>query len=199
MNPKNYRYYTYIRPVLRNKVVKTYSSLVFSLIAVAVFGVFALKPTFSTIIQLQTEINQQHQVLDQITTKVNNLATARKNYQQIPAEKINRLDNLIPNQTALSNIVIDLDGISQLFQVTVSGINVKPLPIIGPTHIPTKDSKVAKVEFSFNAQGAYSQLVSFIDSLQTYDRLMTINSVTITKNNAGTLIMNVSGEAYFIK
>jgi hypothetical protein len=53
------RYRVKINPIVQNKTVQSYSSLSFSLVAVIIFGIFAIKPTVQNIVDLQKQIDTQ--------------------------------------------------------------------------------------------------------------------------------------------
>ena len=105
MDPKHSRYYTFIKPIFRNKAVRTYSSLVFSILTITFFGVFALKPTLSTIVSLQKSIVEQQQLLDKVTKKADDLSLGRQNYDAIDPQVKLKLISLLPNSTTLPGLI----------------------------------------------------------------------------------------------
>ena len=67
------KYYTYIQPLARHPVIKTYGSTIFSLIVITFFIFYAIKPTIETILILQKKLVDSTTVLEQVNLKARNL------------------------------------------------------------------------------------------------------------------------------
>lgn len=199
MNPQYSRYYTYIKPILKNKIVRTYSSLIFSLITVTIFSLFAIKPTLSTIISLQKSIIEQQQVLDKITTKVEGLSQGRKNYEAIDQKAKVNLISLMPNSTQLPNLIDTISSLAINYQASISGVQIQPIDLEGPPSIISKEAIIKEIDFTFNTRGSYQQMVGLLNSLAQLNRLINIQSVNFNKPIEGPLIMTVNAKAYFFK
>lgn len=199
MKPQYSRYYTYIKPILKNRLVRTYSSLVFSLITVTIFSLFAIKPTLSTIIALQKSIDEQQVIFNKITTKVDNLAAGRKNYEQInQAIKVN-LISLMPSSTSLPNLMETLQALASTHDASISGVQIQPIDLEGPPVRISKQALVREIDFTFNTQGSYQQMVGILNSISFLNRLINLQSVNFSKQIDGPLIMTVNARAYFFK
>lgn len=193
------RYYTYIKPFLKNKAVQTYSSLVFSIIVITFFSLFAVKPTLSTIVSLQKSITEQQQILEKVSTKGENLSLGRQNYETLEENiKIN-LITLIPNSTSLPNIINNLNQLAQNYEASVSGLQVQPIELVGNPQKLNKNSSLQEINFSFNVSGNYGELLDFLNNLANLRRLIDIQSVNFTKLADGPLVMSVQAKAYFFK
>lgn len=198
MNPRFSRYYTYIKPILRNTTVKTYSPIVFSIVTMFIFGLFAVKPTISTIISLQKSIQEQKQVLEKLTTKAENLSLGKSNYQNIdPATKI-ALNNLLPDKTDLPTLIDDLASLSNGLEASVSGLQFQPVNLVGQPVKLKKDAKLQRVDFTYNLQGTYPQFNEFLNRLANSKRLISVQSVTITRSGETGLLMSLNANAYFL-
>jgi len=75
------RYFTYIKPLARLPIIKTYGPAIFSLLTMSVFIVFAIKPTIETILVLQKQLADSDKIVAQINEKTDNLSKGRENYQ----------------------------------------------------------------------------------------------------------------------
>ncbi len=199
MEPKFSRYYTYIKPVVKNKYVRTYSSFVFSLITISFFTYFALKPTISTIISLQKSINEQQDIYNKITQKRRDLETARNNYLKIPPEVKDRIFKLLPNSTSVPPLVDDLNTVAILNQATLSAIQVDETELVGEPEQITKDNTLKELNVSITATGTYSQLMGILKSLSSSNRLVKLDSVVMNKPLDGPLVMILKTKSYFYK
>lgn len=199
METKHSRYYTYIKPVLKNKTVKTYSSLIFSLITTTIFLIYAIRPTLSTIISLQKSINEQSAVLTKLNQKVKDLTEGRKNYESIdPTLKV-RLVDLLPYSPSLPSLMNSLTILATESQSTISGLQFQPVILEKPIKTLSKDAALKEVDFTFNAQGSYSQLINFLNSLKRADRLINISSISFNKPLDAPLIMTVNAKSLYLK
>lgn len=199
MNPQYSRYYTYVKPIVTNPYVKTYSTLIFSLIAITFFSLFAIRPTTKTILGLQKSINEQNQVLNQLTEKSQNLETGRKNLEGINPDLRNRIDSLLPSKTELPRFIDQLSLLALQNQASISGLQFQPVEIEGSSNSDTSLPTLTELSFTFNAQGQYAQLLNLLNSISNIDRLVSIDTVGFSKTDPGGLLMSVNGKAHFIR
>lgn len=202
MNPQDRysRFYTYIKPMVKNQIVRDYGPLIFSVITSAIFAYFAIKPTLSTIVSLQKTLEEQKQTLAQIDQKTNDLTLARKNYQNIPPGALTNLNNMIPNYPDLAFIIDNLNQLANVNQATVSGLQFQPLDLNNPSATPSqKTLALSQIDFTINLQGSYENLTKILDNLGKSARLMDIQSVTFTKPETGPLLMSIVARAFYFK
>ncbi len=199
MHPKYSRYYTYIKPILNSTTVKTYSPIIFSIITITIFSLYAIRPTIKTILSLQLSINEQEKILASINEKSKNLAEGKLNYQKIDPDIKDRLNNLIPPSTSLPKLINNLYNQSRTNQATVSGIQFQPIDLDGDPKILSKNAALKTVEFNLNIQGSFSQVTEFLKSLKKMDRLIEIKSINIARSQDSSLIMSITANAFYLK
>jgi Tfp pilus assembly protein PilO len=199
MKPQFSRYYTYIRPILKNKTVKTYSSLVFSLFMVVIFSLFAIKPTITTIVALQKSIDEQEKLLEQIQKKGQDLEVGKRNYDQIDSDIKLTLLGLIPNSTSIPSLIDSLSSLAASFDASMSGVQIQPVDLDGPPDRLTKQAALKEIDFTLSVQGSYIQLTDFLDALYRIDRLINIQTVSFSKQIDGRLTMTVNARANYVK
>lgn len=199
MNPKYSRYYSYIKPVIQNKLVKTYGTLIFSLVTITIFSLFAIKPTVSTIVALQKSINQETQTLEKLNQKVQSLSLGKKNFDNLDTSTKSKMFSLLPNSTSLPLLIDQLTSLSLEKQASISGLQVHPVELKAASPNLSKEATLKELDFTLTAQGSYQQLTNFLDSLPKLSRLIMIKSISLNKPIDGSLIMSVNAKAYFIK
>ncbi len=199
MNPQYSRYYTYVKPLVTNPYVRTYSTLIFSLIAITFFSLFAIRPTVKTIFGLQKSIEEQKQVLNQLIQKSQDLETGRRNFQSIDSNPKDSVDTLLPNKTNLPRFIDQLSLLALQNQASISGLQFQPLEINDSTPSNTANPSLQEISFTFNAQGKYNQIVGLLDSLSLANRLLSIDLVNLTKNDQGIISMSINGKAYYLR
>ncbi len=205
---KQSRYFTYVKPVLKIPMVRTYGTTALTIFALIIFIIFAIKPTIETIITLQKELETQKQVLKQITQKSENLTQARQNYLAIPEETKTKIEALLPPETSLPNLIKALEESSNVSQATVSAIQFQPLVLEKPQGSKT----VTEISFGFSAEGEYEALQTVLQNLNESPRLISIDNLSFNKVNREDresttsgrlanqgLVMSVTGRAYYLK
>lgn len=196
MNFSYSRYYVYVKPVIKNPIVRTYSSLVFSLLAVTFFSMFALRPTLKTIISLQKDIDQQKQVLDQLIQKTKSLDQGIKNYQSLDSQVKLKLESLIPSKVSPANIIEELNTLATRFDASISAIQFQPFEIINNAPPPTKDADLKEILLNLSLRGSYEALSGFLNSLKFSKHLILVDTVNFNSTDEG-LIMTVAARTIF--
>jgi hypothetical protein len=147
MQPKYSRYYTYIKPIARNKFVRSYATTIFNLIAISIFAMYAIRPTVVTILALQKSVAEQKSVLDNVISKRESLAKGRANFEALDPSVKTKLANLVPNQPDLPVISAVLGSLVTRYEATVAGIQFQPVNLEPLVLSPNKDASVQEAEF----------------------------------------------------
>ncbi len=199
MNPYYSRYYTIIKPILRNKQVQNYSSISFSLILIIIFVIFAIKPTLETIVSLQRSITQQKQIYQQLLKKADNLSLGRKNYQALNEGARTKMEDLIPDKTDIAGLLTTLNLTAVENQASISGIQIQPVELTQTTPQSRGDKK-EEILFAFNLTSSYAQAINFLDTLKSSSRLISIKSVAFGKKEDTTsLVVTINGSAFVMR
>lgn len=199
MNPRGSRYYTYIRPIIRSKFVKTYSSLIFSLITIFIFSYYAIRPTVTTILSLQKSIGEQNKILATIREKNNNLAAGKQNLGNIPQATQTKLRNLVPDNPSLPQLINSLSYTADEAEASISGIQFQPVELENRNSEISKNAEIKQVDFIFTTQGGFEKLMNVLTNLKRLDRLVSISTINFQQSPDSELLMSVTGKAYYIK
>jgi len=195
--PRYSRYYTYIKPVIENKTVRSTAPYVFSLIAVVIFAVFAIRPTVSTILNLQKDLENNSRELEALNTKIQNLNQGKQNLEGLGRETRLKINTSIPDQPNVTFLTKSLRD-SYQNNSSSSAIQIQPLTLFN-SNLPKQTNKysLSEISFSYNTLAPYDQLLQILDNLNNSPRLLNLNSVTIAKTEAGT-VLSVNGKAYYL-
>lgn len=194
--PKRSRYYTYIKPVITNPTVKSSAPYIFSVLAVIVFTLFVIRPTIATILQLQKNIEESKKTLQQLEKKGQDLTLAKQNLDNLDPQVKIKINSSLPNQVKVAQLIsaLQLAGGSES---SASAIQIQPLTLY--ENQSSTQLAVGEVDFSFNIQGSYSQLLQTLNNLHRSSRLLSIKTVSVSKEPGEPGILSVSGKAYFLK
>lgn len=193
-----FRYFTYIKPVTNIPIVKTYGSTIFTLIMITIFIFFAIKPTVETILVLQKKLDNSKDVLQKVTQKAQNLSLGKENYETNEGLFERKVQPAIPDSISLNSLVTTLEGAALKHQASISALQIQPQSLEAKDI--NKIGGIAEIEFTFNIEGNYTNLVSVLQDLKSSSRLVSINSLSFNKvADEGALIMSITGKAYYIK
>lgn len=191
------RYYTYIKPIVDNQVVKSYSAYIFSLITVAILIIFAVRPTVSTILNLQKELQNQKSALQSLKNKSNNLTEAKRNLEALPDDTKAKIQRALPIQANVTSLIKALQGLS-LTDASSSAIQIQPVTIFNISD-PKAKLDVGQISFVFNAEVDYPQALKTLAQINKLSRAVSVDTLTLTKQQGGLIIISVNGKAYFVK
>lgn len=198
-NSRYSRYYTFIKPVLNNKLIKSYSFVIFSILTSTIFVIFAIQPTLKTITALHKSIDEQKSLLAQVDQKIADLALAKKNYSDLdPIVKTN-LVTLIPQNPTLPRFLADINSLALSHQASISGLQFQPSDLPPVAKKLSLDAPLTPIDFTMNIAGSYQNLTGFLESLATFNHLVDLNTVNFNKPPDGSLIMTVNAKTYYIK
>ncbi|MDD5147615.1 MAG: type 4a pilus biogenesis protein PilO [Candidatus Daviesbacteria bacterium] len=192
------RYFTYIKPITRLPIVKNYGSTILSLLVIMILIYFAIKPTVETILVLQKKIADADAVLQKVTQKANNLSLGKKNYDNLDQKIKDKISAAIPDSINLKSISQTLEQTTKNHEASVSALQIQPFAI--ETKIADKLGVLAEVKFTFNAEGNYNNLTALLQDLKTSNRLISIDSLSLSKtSDSKSLILSLSGKAFYLK
>lgn len=192
------RYFTYIKPVTKLPIVRTYGSTIFTLFIMTIFIFYAIKPTVETILVLQKKLEDSTIVLEKVNQKANNLSEGKVSYERLDPALKSKMQALIPDGANLKSIIQTLEATAARHEASVSALQIQPLVLEtkSDNHLGTP----AEVAFTFNTEGQYQNLLSLLQELQKSVRLISIDSLSLSKASEGEgLIMSISGKAYYLK
>ncbi len=193
-----WRYFTYIKPVARLPIIKTYGSTIFTLIIILVFILFAIKPTIETILVLQKKLADAEIILQKVTQKTNDLSLAKQNYQNLDPNVKAKIQTAIPDDTNLKSLIQTLEIVAKTHEASISALQIQPLTLESKQNAAA--GTISEIEFTFNMEASYPNIISFLQDLKTSSRLITIDNLSLNKLTEGPgLIMSIKGKGYYIK
>lgn len=193
---KTSRYFTYIEPVIRAPIIKTYGSMIFTILALIAFIIFAIKPTLETIAVLQKELSLQKDTLAQATQKSEDLSLARKNYQQIDQNIKAKIQTAIPQNINIATLIRSLEGATLSTQASISALQFQPIIL----QKETTAINLQEINFTFNVEGSFETLKTILDNLAEAERSISLDGISFSKIEGGnTILMSVSGKGYYLK
>jgi Tfp pilus assembly protein PilO len=176
------RYYQRLKPFLTKQKNSQSTAAIFSLLAVSLFGWYAIRPTAQTILFLRREIADKTSVNQKMEDKITSLIEAQATYEAI-SEKLPLVDEAIPVTPEAVELAAQLQNLASISGASVSAIQVQSVPIgadATPSASPQTDKKEGPT-FGVTAvlDGSYAAISSFMNGIITLRRITTINLVSL--------------------
>ena len=198
-----YRVY-YQRPDL-----KIYLELLLSLAVVSFFGVFALRPTVLTILELISQNRAKEETLNKMDEKIQNLNTAVSLFNQ-EAVKIALLETAVPETAAPDNFVRQFEGLTKRHNVNILGLAIGEVILLGSKEKPKRRGSdleelpqdAGELSFSFSVSGDFATLNNLLADLNNMRRPVKIDSAIYNSSeteSGNILVLIVSGRTPYFK
>ncbi len=201
-NPKRYsRYYTYIEPIVTDPVIRGYFGLIASIFLVAFFIIFALSPTFTTILGLIRKIDDQKKTITAMDNKINNLILAQENYSQVEPS-LPLLSSALPEKPAPETVLDDIVKTASTSAVSINTLQFNLINYSGKSAssaTPMSKLGLQTVEFTLQLAGSENQVHSFLNRLEHLPRLISISAISLqTQDKTAALAADVPGMGYYV-
>ena len=211
------KYYTYIEPIIFDPVIAGYFTLVATLVLTAFFIIFALSPTFSTIVGLMRKIDDQKKLISQMDSKINSLIIAQENYSQME-EYLPLIENAIPKKPLPETLITDTLSTSSSSGVVIKSFRIGRVDLFGtkllssgpessqPTSVNNKAINALEipiVDFKISISGNESSVRQFAEKLQNLPRIISLTTISIGADSTGGqtdpdgLSADIAGVAYY--
>lgn len=192
------RYYLYIKPVIENKQVRSFLPFIFSLTAIIIFLIFAIRPTISTILSLRQSIENNKQVLTALNNKAETLSLAKNNLDNLSPEIKQKIETALPGSPEVTAMIKALQASSQNM-ASISALQVQPLTILDSETPKDKATSPSTIDFSYNIQGSYSNLLQILANLQKSPRIFNLSTISLNRQEDSSLVLSLTGKAYYLK
>lgn len=186
--------YLALLPDFKKEKAQKVSSIVFSLLALSFFGLFAIEPTLSTIAKLKKDLSDSKYVNEKLLEKISNLSSLQKDYNLLQND-IPIILAAIPQNPQLPTLIGQIQALAQKQHVTIGNLQTYEIEAASAKN-PNKD--FYSFSFVITGEGSYTDIVNFLSALTSMRRVITIDELLIGKaSNANLLQFNMKGVAYF--
>lgn len=190
---KRYLDYIHSLPQFKEEKTQEYLMAILVLFSILFFGIFAIMPTLSTIAELKKVLEDSTFVNEQLKTKIANMAALQQQYSLISPD-LPVLLSAIPESANASLLLGQIQAVAANNNVTVTRLQVTEMP-----EISLKQKKeIHTFTVTVDAKGSFENIQAFYTSLVHFERILTLESMTLTKNQEdGLLQLSVKATAYY--
>lgn len=187
-----------ILPALKEKRNKSLITLVFTLVAIVFFSLFAIQPTLTTIAQLKKQLEDETFVDQKMQQKISALSSLQRAYTQINLDMPTILTS-IPSTPEIPSFLAKLQTIASQTGANLVRVQTFPVDIIETS--PTGTSSYNSFAFSLDINGPKGSITLFLNKLLSMDRLVTIDGFSLAQASQVSDVqrLTVKGKLYFQK
>jgi Tfp pilus assembly protein PilO len=187
-------------PDLKQERTKKFTTVVLTLVATIILGLFAVSPTLSTIANLQKQIDDSTFVNQKLQQKINDLSTLQQKYANVQSD-LPVITDAIPTSAQIPLLVAQIQTVAQNASLKLDSFQTFEVDLSKVTVI---NKNYSSFDFGLSAEGSYQQITDFLDNLTNFQRIITIANISVSKSNNtnntnGTLQLNVGGATFFKK
>lgn len=189
-----YRQYLKILPDMKKENTRLITTLILTFVALSFFGIFAINPTLTTIIELQKQLDDSEFTHQQLTTKITSLSTLLQKYNNLQ-DDLQVIENAIPKQAAATKLTGQIHTLTKEYNLTVRNLHVAQVTL---TSGKTPKTKSLSYVFNLEAGGTYKNMMEFAENVTKFNRIVTIESISISRDpRSQDIVMNMRGRQYF--
>lgn len=189
------RYYQSIQPELQKPVNRAYTAIIFSFLAVSLFGWYAIRPTAQTIFALKREILDKTDINKRMEDKISALIEAQAAFQELEPD-IPLLDQALPKTASPVEGVSQLQHLADDTHVTLTSLSVATVPLApeasGPGRVKTTVGKLTDFSVSLSVTGSYGDLRNFLEGVLDVRRVMQIEAMSFSPRRSTEIIATQS-------
>ncbi len=192
------KYLAYIKslPSFRQEKVQSYATVILTLMAICLFGFFAIAPTLGTISQLKKTLADDKFLADSLQTKITNMSQLEDQYISLsPQLKI--LDAAIPKAASTSALSGKIRTLAANSRLIVLQLNISDVEIATAKKTA---SVLTPIGIAATFQGNQEDFETFTKKLVGIDRIITLDGVGTSrqKTQEGIIYqLNIRATAYY--
>lgn len=189
--------YLVLLPNFGNKNTKKFTTIILTLIAVSLFGLFAINPTLSTIAKLQKELEDNQFIDNSLRQKISNLSVLQQKYSALQND-LPIILNTIPQDSQIPLVMGEIQSLVKQSNIQLESLQNFQVELVKDNDI---NNKYYSFEFSVSGFGSYDDISKFINSLASMQRLIDIKALAVnrqTDTNAS-LRFTLRGIAFYKK
>lgn len=174
----------------QQKKSREYTTIILTFLALIIFGVFAIKPTLYTIVELRKQLEDSKQLDAQLDEKINNLSSLQGQYSTLTPD-LPLVTSALP---ALPNTPLFLGQIQSLISsnsLTVNQISSENIPY---AREGLKEGELGSFVVSYTLSGVYPNIKKFIEEAVFFDRVVTVDDLTIVRDEDTPTTLNATAK-----
>jgi len=171
-----------------------YLLLVCSLTAILI--IFVTLPTVTSIRENKKTLSAKQTEFVSNEEKVSILRGLQKNQDSLTA-RIDKINSLWPDQSEVSNFIVNLENISAFENINLKNIAMSEPKTAASNSTASKAKKKKSVQFSFDTQASFAQNLAIIKNMERLSRFNSIKQLNLTRGEDDVVFMKITGNIYY--
>ncbi len=164
-----------VMPYLRDPQKKAYTLAGMTLIALIVFGAFAIRPALATIVSLRKEMADLIKIDAQLNTKMDNLALIQTQYK-LAKNDLYLLDIALPDEPEIPEILNTVTTLAVKTNLSLSNLTIH-------NQKTESDNTVVTTSIETDYSGTYQDFLDFISLTETNLRKIHLTNINLTSRD----------------
>lgn len=172
-----------------------YLYVIFSLLALSFFGLFAIGPTITTISQLNKQYEEDKVALKQLQDKNAALKSLSAEYVNIQSD-LGLIDNAIPQAPKVAELTRQLEVLATNNNLVVQKLDTGLMELYP---VKNTNSPLFSFTISLNVTGLEVDVNNFLQELINMGRIIGIERLSTGKQQDNSFSASITGRAFFYK
>lgn len=187
------KYFEFL-PDFKEEKTQKFTTLIFTLIALSFFGLFAINPTISTITELNRQLEDSRFVDQKLGQKISSLTVLQQKYTNLQPD-LPIILNAIPKDSEVPLFAAQIQSVANNSNITIDSFQTFEVEISKNPN-PRQYSSFA---FALTAEGTYNDLSNFLSNLSNMQRVAGIDTLSLTKRSgiSNSLQLTLKGKTFF--
>lgn len=164
-------------------IAKVSLELFFTVSAVIIFALFAIRPTLQTMGKLVKELDDKKVLNQKLAQKVAALSTAQTQYESIK-DRVSILDQSVPPTPQFEQALLIIEKVASESQLTIVNLQSKEVPKEPDPNadVPFEQKSRTSRPIVLTVTGDYPTIRQLIESLQSQRRALIVDTVVFSIN-----------------
>lgn len=195
--------YLEMLPDFKEKRTQQLTTIILTILGFIIMGLFAISPTLSTIMQLKKQLEDNQLVEKKLDEKIANLNSLQRKYNNLKSD-LPLIFSALPQSPNVTILLGQIQAIAQASNIDLVRLGISEINLAKVSTSPSLEenpTNYTSFTFSLNAEGTYLNISKFIFSLSNFDRLITIETTSLTKNEDKKELvkLTLAGKVFFKK
>ncbi|MBI2431038.1 MAG: type 4a pilus biogenesis protein PilO [Candidatus Levybacteria bacterium] len=187
------RLYKNLSPFFKEEKTQNFTTLALTLVALSLFGLFAINPTITTIVHLRKQLTDSRYVEQKLQEKIANLNSLQQAYTSLKND-IPIIIAAMPQKPQVPLFTAQIQRVAIENQITIIRLQVFQVELSKNQ----KQEKYGSFGFALDVEGAQNNLTKFLSSLVGFERIISIENIALGKiKTVDTSTLSLRGKAYF--
>lgn len=195
------RYAKLVDPAMRDPLIRGYIEILATILLVAFFVFFAIRPTLNTVSELLKKSSELKTTDVALTQKIKNLVAAQAVYSHYE-NQIPLLETAMPKKPETVPIIFEIEKLVNKNQVELTSLAISNIGLTAD--LWKKDETLETVKkiplvFTITIKGSFNNGEQFVADLVSLKRFLNVDKVTYdSPKNTNDLSINIQGTGYFL-